>query len=119
MADISTNKEPDGYSASNPHPGHGIDPNIMNELGHTVYPKYVDHPSEKRVDHTTTHKNNHDTVSNVIETKFPARVLVQNKKEEDELMKQAKNEPDHKKNEPDYKKDERENNKKNEKNWGG
>ena len=29
------------YSVSNPHPGHGKDPNIGNEFGHTVYPKYV------------------------------------------------------------------------------
>ena len=29
------------YSAANPHPLHGKDPNIMNELGHTHYPKYV------------------------------------------------------------------------------
>lgn len=94
--------EVEKYSASNPHPGHGIDPNIMNELGHTVYPKFVDHPSEKRVDHTTTHKNNHDTVSNVIETKFPVRVLVHSKEEEDELMGMASDKP-----------------KKGEKNWGG
>ena len=35
------------YSASNPHPLFGKDPNILNELGHTKYPMYVDHPTEK------------------------------------------------------------------------
>lgn len=29
------------FSATNPHPGHGKDDNIANELGHTVYPKYL------------------------------------------------------------------------------
>lgn len=31
----------DGYGPANPHPGHGKDPNIMNEFGHTVYPKWI------------------------------------------------------------------------------
>lgn len=30
------------YDLSNPHPGYGIDPNILNEYGHTRYPKWVD-----------------------------------------------------------------------------
>jgi len=29
------------YSVENPHPGFGKDPNIINELGHTKYPKWV------------------------------------------------------------------------------
>lgn len=29
------------YSVANPHPGFGKDPNIMNEFGHTKYPKWV------------------------------------------------------------------------------
>lgn len=29
------------WTVSNPHPGFGIDPNILNELGHTKYPMYV------------------------------------------------------------------------------
>lgn len=29
------------YGVANPHPGFGKDPNIINELGHTVYPKMV------------------------------------------------------------------------------
>lgn len=85
MADISLNVET-GYSASNPHPGHGIDPNIMNELGHTHYPKFVDHPTEKRVDHVVTTKKNGDSESHSIETKFPLRVLVKDADEEAELL---------------------------------
>lgn len=29
------------WSVSNPHPGYGKDPNILNEYGHSVYPKMV------------------------------------------------------------------------------
>ncbi len=29
------------YDVSNPHPGFGKDPNILNEFGHTLYPKFV------------------------------------------------------------------------------
>ena len=29
------------YDVSNPHPGYGKDPNILNEFGHTKYPMYV------------------------------------------------------------------------------
>lgn len=29
------------YNVSNPHPGYGKDPNILNEFGHTKYPMYV------------------------------------------------------------------------------
>ena len=29
------------YSLDNPHPGFGKDTNIVNEYGHTVYPKMV------------------------------------------------------------------------------
>jgi hypothetical protein len=34
---ISVNK----YSLENPHPGYGKDPNILNEYGHSIYPKMV------------------------------------------------------------------------------
>lgn len=30
------------YNVSNPHPGFGKDPNILNEFGHTKYPMWVD-----------------------------------------------------------------------------
>lgn len=29
------------YDVSNPHPGFGKDPNILNEYGHTKYPMFV------------------------------------------------------------------------------
>lgn len=29
------------HGPGNPHPLHGVDPNIMNEFGHTHYPKWV------------------------------------------------------------------------------
>jgi len=29
------------FSLSNPHPLYGKDPNIMNEFGHTHYPKWI------------------------------------------------------------------------------
>lgn len=29
------------YDVTNPHPGYGKDPNILNEFGHTKYPMYV------------------------------------------------------------------------------
>ncbi len=74
------------YSASNPHPLHGKDPNIMNELGHTHYPKWIDHPTEKRVDHVVTTKKSGDSESHVIETPFPLRVLVESPEHEAEVM---------------------------------
>ena len=35
------NKHFGKWGVTNPHPGYGKDPNIGNEFGHTVYPKYV------------------------------------------------------------------------------
>lgn len=35
------------YTLSDPHPLHGKDPNIINEYGHTEYPKYVHQFDEK------------------------------------------------------------------------
>lgn len=29
------------HDVSNPHPGFGKDPNVLNEYGHTIYPKMV------------------------------------------------------------------------------
>lgn len=44
------NKNLAPYSLGNPHPGFGKDPNIINELGHTRYPKWIDSKIEgKRV----------------------------------------------------------------------
>ena len=36
------------YSLANPHPGYGADPNILNELGYTEYPKWVDSKIENK-----------------------------------------------------------------------
>ena len=30
------------YDVSNPHPGYGKDPNILNEFGHTKFPMWAD-----------------------------------------------------------------------------
>lgn len=65
------------YTLDNPHPLYGKDPNILNEFGHTEYPKYVDSPTEK-----TTHS--------VTKKEIPLKVLVQNKKEEAELLGKTK-----------------------------
>ena len=35
------NKHFGKWTVANPHPGYGKDPNIGNELGHTVYPKMI------------------------------------------------------------------------------
>lgn len=78
------------YGASNPHPLFGKDPNIMNEKGHTLYPKWVDHPTDKRVDHIVTNKNNNESVSTMVESKHPVRVLVQDADEEAELLGRSK-----------------------------
>lgn len=43
MADVTT-KDPE-YNVSNPHPGFGVDDNVINEYGHTKYPKWIDDPS--------------------------------------------------------------------------
>lgn len=50
------------YGPSNPHPGFGKDPNILNEYGHTVYPKMV-YPESK-----------------------PSGIIVNSKEEEDAAM---------------------------------
>lgn len=57
------------FDVSNPHPDYGKDPNILNEFGHTAYPKWIDHPTDK------------DATG-----RFPVRVLVEDEKEEAELL---------------------------------
>lgn len=54
------------YGPSNTHPLFGKDPNILNEYGHTKYPMWIDHPTEKV-------------------GKFPKRVLVENPMEEHQV----------------------------------
>lgn len=55
------------YDVSNPHPMYGKDPNIINEFGHTAYPKWID----------TGKKDDKGK---------PVRVLVENKKEEEKIV---------------------------------
>lgn len=57
------------YTVSDPHPMFGKDPNILNELGHTKYPMYVDHPTDKEAS-----------------GRFPARVVVQDEDEHRALV---------------------------------
>jgi hypothetical protein len=40
------------FGPANPHPGFGKDPNIGNEYGHTVYPRFVEHKGEQIVVNT-------------------------------------------------------------------
>jgi hypothetical protein len=37
------------YGVSNPHPGYGTDPNILNVFGHTKYPMWVEKPNGEKV----------------------------------------------------------------------
>ena len=43
MSDFDSNvgQHSGNWTVANPHPMHGKDPNIINEFGHTMYPKYV------------------------------------------------------------------------------
>jgi hypothetical protein len=50
VADAKFVKYPVGkYNLYNPHPGYGVDPNIMNEFGHTIYPKFIKIGEESRI----------------------------------------------------------------------
>lgn len=37
------------YDVTNPHPQFGKDPNILNEFGHTRYPRWVKNSAGERV----------------------------------------------------------------------
>jgi len=54
------------YNISNPHPMHGKDPNILNEFGHTEYPKFLHkfHPEKGHIMKTGEGKFNdpHDSI---------------------------------------------------------
>lgn len=47
MAENEVGQSAPKYTLSDPHPLHGKDPNIINEYGHTEYPKYVHQFDEK------------------------------------------------------------------------
>ena len=54
MADFDSNAgqhENHKWTVSNPHPMHGKDPNILNEFGHTEYPKFLHkfHPEKGHI----------------------------------------------------------------------
>lgn len=84
------------WTVRNPHPDFDADNpdgNIINEFGHTRYPKEVDHPTKKRVDVTTTYIDKDKRVTNRIvcdgkdgRPDIPERVLVNSKEEEDALL---------------------------------
>lgn len=42
-------KEFQQYGVSNPHPGFGTDPNIINCFGHTKYPMWVTKPDGEKI----------------------------------------------------------------------
>ena len=44
------------HDLSNPHPGHGKDPNIANEFGHTHYPKYIEVDGKRVVANDENHE---------------------------------------------------------------
>lgn len=65
------------YNVSNPHPNYGKDPNVINEYGHTKYPKMV-YPSG----HSTS----------AVGPQKGEGIIVNNEKEEAEAMGTAKEE---------------------------
>lgn len=65
------------YDVSNPHPDFNKDSNILNEYGHTKYPKMV-YPNGQPATSRTGQEQ-------------PEGVIVNNKSEEDEVMNQPKN----------------------------
>lgn len=81
---------PNPHNVSNPHPGLGIDPNIINEFGHTKYPKWIDHPTEKEVVHINESVGKDQFKKHIVKNEHPKRVLVQNEKEEAELLGKVK-----------------------------
>lgn len=84
--DVDPEKIGTQFTVRDPHPGFEVDPNIINEYGHTHYPKWVAHPTKKRVDVTTTYTGRDQSVANKIETEFPEMVLVKNADEEKALL---------------------------------
>jgi hypothetical protein len=71
------------YTLENPHPGYGTDPNIINEYGHTLYPKWIDSKIEgKRI-----------VVNSPMEEAQHTEVK-EEKKEEKKVKKEVKEEPE-------------------------
>lgn len=82
----NVNTNPNPYNVSNPHPGLGVDPNIINEFGHTKYPKYVDHPTEKEVVQIIQSMGKDQFITHKVKNDHPKRILVQNEAEEKALL---------------------------------
>lgn len=78
------------FTVRDPHPSFNADPNIINEYGHTHYPKWVDHPTEKEELVTTTYLGKDQSQRNVIKSDFPKKVLVNNEEEEKALLGEKK-----------------------------
>jgi len=93
--DIDNDPEKVGtrYTVRNPHPDFTKDDNIINEYGHTKYPKWIDHPTKKEKHTTTTYLKNGETRLNEVDTDFPEKVLVNSEEEEKALMASAKPKP--------------------------
>jgi hypothetical protein len=77
MAERMLHEPQEPYGVANPHPAYGKDPNVANEFGHTVYPKWVKHK---------------DT---------GAQVIVNDKDEEDEIAAPVEEAPKGKKAKPE------------------
>lgn len=79
------------YGVGNPHPHYGKDPNIINEFGHTEYPKYVHKFDDKGaiIKNVEVGEKSDDkgrVFKTVINTNFSSR-LVNNEDEEAEAEK--------------------------------
>lgn len=82
---LTDDSNPNPYTVRNPHPGHGIDPNIKNEFGHTEYPKWVDHPTKKEVVQIRQTVGQSQVVTHNVKNDHPERVKVQDETEERKL----------------------------------
>lgn len=61
------------YTLDKPHPGYGKDPNVINQLGHTLYPKWIDSKIEgKRVIVNSPHEEAQHTGEDVKPGSVPA-----------------------------------------------
>lgn len=58
------------YNVSNPHPLYGKDPNIINEFGHTMYPKWVKGSNGDVI--VKSAKEEAEITGVEVKTKFPA-----------------------------------------------
>ncbi len=57
------------YGVSNPHPGFGTDPNIINVFGHTKYPMFVTKPGTDQRVIVNNESEENEALGKVIELK--------------------------------------------------